>query len=515
MKTNKNILLIQHHSPRINFTVPLGLAYLAAIINKGWVAKIIDATAPYSHGGIKYILVKALEYKPRFIGISINTLFAGFAYDLIKELKKFNFTIFAGGPHATLFPHEVLANGADIVVRGEAEHTVEELVRFFGGERPLEDIIGLSFLDKNGRFIDNPDRALENNLDVFPFPAKEAFDIDAYAKSDFELWRYGGIITSRGCIGRCNYCSRVVCGDRYRVRSVDNVLEEIIILHQRYGLCDFYFLDDIFTADKIRTNLLCEKIKGKLDFDFTFSCITRFDRIDRELLRKMKEAGCTAINYGVESANSESLKKINKSVTAEEMVTKIHYTKEAGIDCSINFMWGYPWESDLETQNTISLMKGLAKEVSEIMPGGILIPFPGTELYEQNKERYGLDNWWLDRDRFTGSYRRKSCVALFRHYLFDDQGQFEGGGFFNISRKSLAKIRSAAGFIGWHNLRKRHSWLISSGIFVLCELSRILYYTNRNLGCLFSKFVLFLIGVKNRLVKKDILFSLDKRSQLD
>lgn len=512
MEENNRVLLIQPTSPRINFTIPLGLAYIAAVIkNRGIEVKVIDATAPYSHYGLRQIICRVAKFKPKFVGVTVNTLFVSFAYDLIEGLKRLKLGIFAGGPHVTLFPHEVLNHGTDIAVKGEAEETVAELVDFFQGKRSLEGIRGISFWNKEGQIVDNPQRPLVDSLDSLPFPDKEVFDIGAYSKNDFELWRFGGLISSRGCIGRCTFCYREVFCGRYRQRGVDNVLAEIILSHRRYGLENFYFLDDIFTADKMRTNLLCEKIKEKLNFNFRFSCITRFDRIDRGLLQVMKRSGCHSINYGVESANPETLLKLNKSETIEEMVEKIHLTKELGIDCSINFMWGYPWETERQMQDTISLMKRLSREVSEIMPGGILIPFPGTPLYEENKESYNLDGWWLQRRKFTVDYRQNSSALLFRHYLFDDQGQLGGGGFFNLSKKLLCHIGDAAQFIAWHNLRRRHNWLMSAVIFTICQLSRILYLLNHHLGYIFSKLIFSLIEMKNRWAKKEIWSRLNKQ----
>jgi anaerobic magnesium-protoporphyrin IX monomethyl ester cyclase len=497
------ILLIQPPSPRINFTIPLGLAYLAAVIkNKGWQIKVIDATAPYSHYGSKGVLKEVDKFNPQVVGLTVNTLFCGFAYDLIRELKKKKVVVFAGGPHATLLPEEVLKQGADIAIRGEGEETVTELMEYFAGRQGLEGIKGISFLREDKVIINNPARPLIEDLDTLPFPAKEVFDVSAYARNDFELWRYAGMITSRGCIGRCNFCCREVFANKYRTRGIENVLAEINYLHQTHGLETFNFLDDIFTADMKRGHLFCEAVRERLNFDFSFNCITRFDRVDRPLLIKMKEAGCASINYGVESANPATLLRLNKTETIEEMVEKIHLTKEAGIDCSINFMWGYPWETAEEMQNTASLMRRLSKEVSEIMPGGILIPFPGTELYEEHKQKYNLENWWQDRKGFTGEYRLKSRVVLFRHYLFDDQGQFEGGGFFNISKEIMNRIKSAAGFIGRFNLSRKQNRLSALCLFLTCKFSRILYFINHEAGYIFSGFILWVIGLKKHLGRK-------------
>ncbi|MFZ5800392.1 MAG: B12-binding domain-containing radical SAM protein [Candidatus Omnitrophota bacterium] len=506
MPDGAKVLLLQPPSPRINFTLPLGLGYLAAVFKaKGMAVEIVDATAPYSHYNIQETIREVVRRQPKFVGINVNTLFCGFAYDLLKELKRLGIFVFAGGPHASLFSEEVLEAGADIAVRGEGEATIAELAEYFLGQRQLNDILGISFRCADGRMAVNAGRPLLEDLDAIPFPAKEAFDIRAFARNDFELWRFGGVLTSRGCIGRCSFCCREIFANRYRTRSVGSVIEEIKFLKEHYGLKSFYFLDDIFTAGRKRTLVLCESLRRELWPNFEFSCITRFDRVDKELLSEMKKAGCRAINFGVESANPSTLLKLNKTETIEEMEEKIFLTNELGIDCSINFMWGYPWEGKGELENTVSLMKRLSSRVSEIMPGGILVPFPGTELYAQQKARYNLEGWWQRRESFTADYRLNCNVVLFRHYLFDDQGQLTGGGFFGIGRDLLRIIHSATWFIGWHNLRKRHSLLVSAAIFLICAISYYLYMLNRSAGRWFSRVVFGLISFKNRLGHKKIL----------
>jgi radical SAM superfamily enzyme YgiQ (UPF0313 family)/ubiquinone/menaquinone biosynthesis C-methylase UbiE len=517
LQKNNRILLIQPHSPRINFAIPLGLAYIAAVVkNHGYYVKVIDATAPYCRGGLRYILKEFYAFKPKIVGITLNTLFIGFAYDLITELKKANITVIAGGPHATLLPQEVLDNGVDVVVRGEAEDTIAELINFLDNGYALNAIKGISFRGKDGQIINNPARSLTLDLDRLPFPAKETFDIAAYVRNDFELWRYAGLITSRGCIGNCSFCSKRVFGERYRMRSIDSVLDELIFLNRKYGLRNFHFLDDVFTADKNRIYLLCEKLKSSLKFDFGFTCITRFDCIDKELLKKMRETGCSMINYGVESANPLTLQRLNKSEAINEMIEKIRWTKEEGINCSINFMWGYPWESIEEMHNTVNLMRELSKFAFEIMPAGILIPFPGTQLYEEYKDEYGFQQWWLQRKRFTGNYRLDSYVSLYRHYLFDDQGQFKGGGFFNKSKKEWDLIKTVAGYIGWHNLRNRNSLCLFLVYGLLCKISQSLYSLNARLDHYYSRVIFSLIAFKNRLsFKKDVLKRMKRQKSAD
>ncbi|MBN3038767.1 MAG: radical SAM protein [Candidatus Omnitrophica bacterium] len=504
MQQNR-VILIQPPSPRVDFTLPLGLAYIGSVLKqKKARVSILDATAPYVKYDIKSFKQSIKDYSPIFVGMSITTLFSGFAYDLIKELKEIKTTIVSGGAHSTLFPQEVITHGADIAVRNEGERAVEQLMDYFQGKAGLEDIPGISYRNSSGDIVHNPPRQMISDLDGIPFPAKELFNFKDYVADRSDLRRYGGIITSRGCFGQCSYCSKEVFGNKLRVRSADNILEELKIMHKKYGLVDFSFYDDVFTANKSRVFELCEKIERDLDFRPSWNCVSRVDCIDSELLKAMRRAGCATINYGVESANPATLKQIKKGVSIEKIEDIIFKTEQAGIECTINFMWGYPWETEQDLENTTKFISKIRPHVKEIMPGGVLIPFPGTEIYQQHKEQYGFDHWWLQRARFTGNYRIRTSTPLFRHFLFDDQGQFDGGGFFNLPKKLLKKIEKSSRVIDRLNMMYRHHPFVAFGILAICSLSRFIYKISPAGETFFAKIVFWAIRIKNRLLRERV-----------
>ncbi|MFC1699072.1 radical SAM protein [Candidatus Omnitrophota bacterium] len=509
------VLLLQYNSPKRNYATPLGLAYIGTVLkNDGAEVKIVDATAPYARYSRQDLVGLAKRFNPEFIGMTLSTLFVGFAYDLIKDLKRLKIPIVAGGVHATIFAHEVLARGVDIAVRGEGEQTALELADYFKKRKQLKDILGISYWQR-GAIIDNPPRGAIEQLDRLPFPERKLFNISDYLHDDSDLWRFGNIISSRGCVGKCSFCSREVFGKKYIFRSADNIIQEMKSLHQEYGITNFSFLDSVFTANRNRTLEFCRKVKHELNFTAKWVCITRIDCISPDLLPLMAAAGCRMINYGVESANPNTLTKLNKGVTIEEIKQRISQTRAAGIDCSINFMWGYPWETEQQLDNTISLMHELSEEVAEIMPGGMLIPFPGTQIYEEYKDAFGLQQWWLSRDKFTGGYRVKQFAPLFRIFFFDDQGQLEGPGFFNLSSEMKVKISSAANFIGRHNL-EYHNPLFGRVILAACLLSRALYRLNPGLERLFTNLALLLIDLRHSACRsrKRLRAALSKNQEL-
>lgn len=489
-------LLIQHPAPRTTFVVPLGLGYLAAILKKRGVSvKIIDATAPYAQYN-NLAIAKMLE-KEHFdlIGITITTLFANFAYELMEVIAKNKHFIVCGGPHVSLFPHEALLRGAKVSVVGEGEAAISEIADYLKGERNLEDIPGISYIDRTGAIIDNPARPLIDNLDSLPFPDKEAFNFDDYAQDKIDTSKFGSILSSRGCPGRCVYCSKAVFGARYRFRSPENIILEMNSLHEHYGLDHFSFLDDTVTLNSKNLFALCNVISNQKAPKYTWSCSARIDLLNAEALKAMQLSGCVHINYGIESANPDTLRRIKKDISPESIESTVALTKDCGIDYSINFIWGYPWESAGEIENSINFMKKLGRRASWINPGGILMPFPGTPIYDEFKEAYGFKDWWLDKFKFTGSYRLRTTSPLFRYFFFEDLGLLETGGFFNYSRSVKQKIKKAVRYIGNFNLKNQPFVYYVSGKFIIW-VSRVLYGLSPNLELIWQKFFFFILRIK-------------------
>ena len=362
---------------------PLGLAYLGAVLERaGHEVLIIDAAAPYADYTISDLVDEAREFAPGIVGVRFTVYSLEYAYPLLKALSQagLDALIVAGGPHSTLLPDEVLQHGAQVAVRHDGEETILELVEHVQGERGLEDIEGISYWDTDGKIIYNPPRPRIRDLDALPFPAKHLFRQQDYIRNSGDHERFGNILSSRGCPYQCTYCSKIVRGKTTRFRSAQNVLDEILFLMDKYGITRFRFIDDIFTVRKKRVMRLCDLILER-DLNISWTVITRLDCVDRELLRKMKEAGCRSIAYGVESGNPETLERIRKGFTRDQARQAIKMTHEVGVNCSVNFMWGFPWETVDDVQRSADFVKELLPFVTVVAPAGILIPFPGTEIY--------------------------------------------------------------------------------------------------------------------------------------
>ncbi len=492
-------ILINPPSPRTSSFVHLGLAYLGSIlVDNKWETKIIDGSAPYGEYSFDSIAEIIQKDTPDFVGITTTTLFSTYASDLIKKVKsKTNeIKILCGGPHATLMPNEMFEAGADIVIRGEGEKTLEEIIPYFQGERSLNAIKGISYRNKNNEIINNPARNLIQDLDMLPLPNKDLFNIHDFVQVTKEKYRFSNIITSRGCPFLCTYCSKAVFGRKFRARSPKSIIDEIKYLNLRYGLNHVDFIDDGFTFDRKRMFIFCKEINNQIPFKLTWSCVTRIDLVDEEVLNIMKDAGCVKINYGIESSKEETLIKINKGISSEEAKKIVKLTNLIGLKCSANFMWGFPWESCEDVKNNRLFMKDLSKYVEDIDPAGILIPFPGTAIYDEYKEKYQFSNWWCDRKKNTGEYRNKIYHPLFRFFGFEDQGMLENDGFFNYSPRIKKEIKKAALFITKHNV-ENHPFIQRKIALVFITLSRWFYKINPSMEKIISKIFYFLLKLKS------------------
>lgn len=476
------VLLLQSMSEVQNNFVPLGLAYLGAVFEKNdCQVKIIDASAPYANYEIEDLLEEVKDFQPNLIGITLTITYANYSYQLISQISKISDAfIVVGGPHATILPHEPLQQGAHVVVRGEGENACLDLIRYLKREINLSQILGISYYNQNKEIVDNPPRPQIENLDSIPFPAKHLFRKKDFIKSPSDLIRFSNIMTGRGCPGMCTYCSnKLMWGRLVRYRSTENILSEIKLLRDTYGIKRFNFFDDSFTFNQKRTYELCDGLIKELP-EIKWNCITRVDFVDKELLKKMAEAGCEHINYGLESGDIETLIKIKKMITPEQAEQVLRWTKESGMTAGVNFMHGFPWDTPEKIQRTQNFIRKISSLVRDIMAGGILIPYPGTEIYEEYKDKYGFKEWWLKGKVLTSEKLGLSTPLFEKIFFYYDTLRYN---YFHYPKRIVDEIKKTARQIGRHNLlfyaKEISSWpfcyLIRELIFILVLISQALY----------------------------------------
>lgn len=363
---------------------PLGLAYLVAVLEKNNVdVELIDDYV--SDIGIEGIIKKVKEKKPGVVGISCLTPSAMEVYTIAKEIKvhRPDTKIVLGNVHASYFAETILKEKiADIIVHYEGEYTLLELVKAIEENKDLESVKGVSFL-KGSEVIRTPSRPFIENLDELPFPAWHRFPIEFYRFPSFVTSDKSAlpVLASRGCPSRCIHCSAVkTMGKEYRGRQPSKIIDEIEYLIENFNLKQIVFLDATFALQKKHGMKICdEMISRKISNKITWSCETRPDVVDKELLQKMYEAGCRRICYGFESGIQPLLDALMKGFTLEDSRNAARYTKEIGIKTIGSFIFGTPGETKKTIKQTIQFAKELKLDFVKYH---ILTPFPGTPFYE-------------------------------------------------------------------------------------------------------------------------------------
>ena len=388
---------------------PTGLAYIAAVLLKhSFAVKILDANAERLDD--REIKEAIRREAPTVVGITSTTPCISEALAIARLAKEVNKDpqVIMGGPHPSILPHEIIEDeNVDIVVRGEGEYTMLELMTRISNGRGFDDIVGITY-QKNGKIVDNPPRPLIANLDELPYPPYHLLlPMDRYYSAQTKKSNFCNILTSRGCPFQCNYCNKSIFGSRFRARSVENIIGEIKYLVRDYDIHEFQIIDDTFTLDTSRLERFCEAIKQeKLDIVWKCGNGVRVSGLTKELLKLMKEAGCYSLAFGIESGNQKILDNIGKKITLEESRNAIKLCKEVGIFTVGFFMLGNLGENEETMKQTIEFAKSLNPDVAQFM---ILVPYPGTKIGDIiEKEGKILVGQWRDYANISGR-------AIFEH----------------------------------------------------------------------------------------------------
>lgn len=358
---------------------PLGLGYLASVLEKnGYEIKVIDCQA----SDIDYSVFrkKISKTKIDILGITSTTLTYKSALKIASITKEVwpKCIILLGGPHVTFWDKEALqeCQEIDVIVRKEGEITFLELVKKIESGRDYSDVLGTT-LRKKEKIIKNSDRPYIENLDDLPFPAHHLWPLERLTKHGIMIFP---IITSRGCVYWCDFCTTVrMFGRRYRIRTPKNVVDELEYLKKRFGANRFTFYDDTFTVDQNRTLEICREIKNR-KLKIEWDCETRVDMVTKELLLEMKNAGCVSVWFGVESGSKKVLDAMRKGISPAQTVKAFKWAKEVGLIAVAGVILGFPGETKETIEETTSFVEKLnPNDVGYY----IATPYPGTPLYNK------------------------------------------------------------------------------------------------------------------------------------
>lgn len=353
---------------------PLGLAYLASALEaEGHEVRVVDSLAMDYE--LEDVGREIKRFDPELVGITATTPMIYDAYEVARVAKAENpnCTVALGGPHASFTARETLSEcgEVDVVVRGEGERTFAELA---SGEE-LRRIRGIAYRD-DGRLRETAERGFIESLDELPPPAYHLLPMRRYK---FKGLRFATMVTSRGCPFGCIFCSSSrLMGKAWRGRSPENVLEEMRLLREGYGVREIEILDDTFTLSRRRTREICELIREQR-LDVSWSCSSRVDTIDEGTAREMRAAGCHSIYLGVESASQRSLDFLRKGISLAAARRAMAMLRRLNFNTVASFIIGIPGETVRAIERTIEFAKRLNPTFAQF---SLLTPYPGTELYE-------------------------------------------------------------------------------------------------------------------------------------
>ncbi len=393
MKPSGNVILVNPWYP-IGETPspPLGLAYLAASLEAaGHRVVVLDYVVyPYSMDRLRSWMEKL---SPDIVGVTAVTMNVNKALEVVRDVKAIapeTITVI-GGPHATFAAEETLRDcpQLDIVVLGEGEDTIVRLAKSAGDPQSWADIPGILYRHDE-RIVRT--RPKDGFLDVnrLPQPARHLLALDRYRMLHMPIT----LTTSRGCPFQCIFCvGRKMVGAKVRYRSAQAVVDEMEMV-ARYGFHQINIADDLFTANEKHCTAICEEIRARR-LNVRWTSFARVDTVSLKVLKAMKEAGCTAVSFGMESANAEILKTCRKGITREQIVQAVRMCSEAGIQAHGSFILGLPGETPETIAETLAFGEEL-KAMGVSFGFHLLAPFPGTRVREE-RERYGIrilsDNW--------------------------------------------------------------------------------------------------------------------------
>jgi len=410
------VVFIQPPNKDVFMCTPLlGVGYLMGYLkNKGVECEYIDGVK--TRQSIKEIVEVCRNKTPDLIAVTIMTVFYNNAKKLINALSQLNIPIVIGGAHVSALPVKTLKDlKGDYAIYGEGEKTLYKLVEHLKNKKnDIRKIEGMVYKDNRGNVIKNPPMSLIENLDELPLPAWDLMDPRTYPfaphGSIAKEYPVAPILTSRGCPFSCDFCSvNVIWRNKYRMRSIENVVDEIEFLVKKYGVKEIHFEDDNLTLTKGRVVKLCKEItRRKLRFIWSCPNGVRIDSLDEETLRFMKRSGCYSLTFGIESGNQEILNNVNKRLNLKVVKRVVDMTKKLGIETRAFFIIGLPGETRRTVEETIDFALSLNLDIAGFF---LLALLPGSKIFNEWIKKNGIDMAEIDWTRINKS-RGKDPISI-------------------------------------------------------------------------------------------------------
>jgi anaerobic magnesium-protoporphyrin IX monomethyl ester cyclase len=392
---------------------PLGLLYLSAYLKAaGHSVEVYDSTF-----GTRQELLRKIQDSPRgLLGIYTNLITRRSVLAIIEAARQSGWTVILGGPESANYSAEYLEAGADVVVIGEGEATLTELVTALASvdSHRLQGIRGIVFKNEAGEPVHTPARPKIMDLDALPLPDREAIDHQRY----LDAWRqhHGAssinLITARGCPYRCTWCSHAVYGYSHRRRSPANVADEVARIVDRYNPDQLWYADDVFTISHPWLQRYADELKAR-GLHLPFETITRADRLQSEgAVNALKALGCYRIWIGSESGSQRILDAMQRGVTVEQVRNAVRLAQKYDIKVGMFLMWGYEGE---ELEDIAATVEHVKRTNPDIYFTTIAYPIKGTPYFDAVDHKIELPRAWADasdRDYVVSGRRGKEYYRL-------------------------------------------------------------------------------------------------------
>jgi anaerobic magnesium-protoporphyrin IX monomethyl ester cyclase len=389
---------------------PLGLLYLSSHLrNQGLDCDLYDSTF-----GTREELFGLLDAgPPGALGLYVNLMTRPNALAIAARARSAGWMVMLGGPEPPNYAKEYLNAGANLIVTGEGEITVERLARANFAAAAWPSVPGLIFLSETGEVVETGPAELLPNLDALPWPDRERIDIPQYLNT----WRthHGmgsiSVITARGCPYRCNWCSHSVYGHTHRRRSPQAVVDEIEWALDRYNPEMLWVADDVFTIHHGWLAEYASEMKRR-GIRIPFECITRADRLNEQAAALLAELGCMRVWIGSESGSQRILDSMERGVTVEQVRKAVALARGNGIETGMFLMWGYDGEEISDIEATVEHVKACRPDIFFTT---VSYPIKGTPYFEKVRDRLvAIEPWAQSSDRnfaISGRHSRK----FYRH----------------------------------------------------------------------------------------------------
>lgn len=376
---------------------PLGLLYISAFLSQYNIEnKVFDST----FSTFEELIGDLKNNEPDVLAIYANLMTKLNVLKIMNVVKTVSpqIKIVLGGPDVTYNTANYLKHGADYIVIGEGEETMLELVQCLQQNDDFGEVNGIAYLNENGEEIKTKPRNKIKEIDSLPIPNRESIDISKY----LSVWKehHGesalNVSTQRGCPYTCKWCSTAVYGQSYRRRSPESVVKELTWLKEKYNPDTFWFVDDVFTVSHKWLDAFVDELQAKA-VEIKFECITRADRMNKNVIAQLKKAGCFRVWIGAESGSQSVIDRMDRRVKVENVREMIVETREAGLEAGTFIMLGYPGETHEDIEETLQHLKTSNPDHYTIT---LAYPIKGTDLYaEIENDIIDKPSWGASTDR--------------------------------------------------------------------------------------------------------------------